>query len=315
MSPRAISNLRVIKNDSATQLLPNVKVSSSWATPKWRRLPAESNSVGVMSVMGGRIALPDTPENLSKSYTAALPFPHLIIDDMFPDELLDNLAAEIPDPKSNHWVREDNEHLQKLNLRSAVDLGETGFQFAAFLHSANFLYLLSELTGIGELLPDPYLQGAGYHVISSGGKFDVHVDRNTAYETGLTRRLTMITYLNKSWTHEYGGQLELWSLDGTRCEVVVEPVFNRTILFEIADKNFHGVPNPVAAPNARSRNSFAVYYHTAGVKTKEGFTPHGSIYAPGFYAAEKSRWTLRRTIKEITPPIVVRGLKKLQKTK
>jgi hypothetical protein len=315
MSPRAISNLRVVKNDRAPKRISLQSASSAWVLPQWPRLPAETNSTGVMSVIGGRIALPDSPDKLSKIYKAAKPFPHLIIDDMFPSELLDDLAAEIPDPSSGHWVRENNEHLQKLNLRSAVDLGETGFQFAAFLHSASFLYLLSELTGIGELLPDPYLQGAGYHVSSSGGKFDVHVDRNTAYETGLTRRLTLITYLNKSWTHEYGGQLELWNPDGTRCEVVVEPAFNRTILFEIADKNFHGVPNPVAAPNARARNSFAVYYHTAGVKAKEGFTPHGSIYAPGFYAVEKTKWTLRRTIKEITPPIVIRGLKKLQKTK
>lgn len=268
-----------------------------------------------MSVLGSKISLPDTTENLSKLYYAAKPFPHLILDGMFPGELLDELAAEIPDAKSSQWVREDNEHLQKLNLRSAVDLGDTGSQFAAFLHSASFLYLLSELTGIGELLPDPYLQGAGYHVISSGGKFDVHVDRNTAYETGLTRRLTLITYLNKSWTHEYGGQLELWSADGTRREIVVEPAFNRTILFEIADKNFHGVPNPVAAPGGRSRNSFAVYYHTAGEKTKTGFTPHGSIYAPGVYATEKPKWTLRRMIKEITPPILIRGLKKLQRAK
>ena len=274
-----------------------------------------SNGSGIMAVLKDKVALPDTPEKLSHAYKTAKPFPHLIIDNMFPASQLDDLASEMRPLNTEHWVHEDNDHLKKTNLRSAVDLGDTGFQHAALLHSAGFLYLLSELTGIWELLPDPYLQGAGYHIIPQGGKFDVHVDRNTAYETGLHRRLTLITYLNKSWEHEYGGQLELWNSDGTRCDVVVEPIFNRTIIFEIADNNYHGVPKPVAAPNGRSRNSFAVYYHTAGVRENKDFTPHGSIYAPSFYGSDKNVSAFRQTIKDITPPILVRGFRKLQKAK
>ncbi len=274
-----------------------------------------SNGSGIMSVLKDKVVLPDTPENLSRAYKTAQPFPHLIIDNMFPASQLEDLVSEMRPLNTEHWVHEDNDHLKKTNLRSAVDLGDTGFRHTALLHSAGFLYLLSELTGIWELLPDPYLQGAGYHIIPQGGKFDVHVDRNTAYETGLNRRLTLITYLNKSWEHEYGGQLELWNADGTRCDVVVEPIFNRTIIFEIADKNYHGVPKPVAAPNGRSRNSFAVYYHTAGVREKKDFTPHGSIYAPSFYGSEKSVSGFRQTIKDITPPILVRGFRRLQKAK
>lgn len=274
-----------------------------------------SNGSGIMSVLKDKVSLPDTPENLCHAYKTAKPFPHLIIDSMFPAGQLEDLVAEMRPLNTEHWVHEDNDHLKKANLRSAVDLGDTGFRHTALLHSAGFLYLLSELTGIWELLPDPYLQGAGYHIIPQGGKFDVHVDRNTAYETGLNRRLTLITYLNKSWEREYGGQLELWNSDGTRCDVVVEPVFNRTIIFEIADKNYHGVPQPVAAPNGRSRNSFAVYYHTAGVRENKDFTPHGSIYAPSFYGTEKNVSAFRQTIKDITPPILVRGFRKLQKAK
>ena len=274
-----------------------------------------NNSSGIMSVLKAKVTLPDSPENLRQAYGTAKPFPHLIIDNMFPSSHLEDLASEIRPLTADHWVHEDNEHLQKINLRSAVDLGDTGFQHTSLLHSAGFLYLLSELTGIWELLPDPYLQGAGYHIIPQGGKFDVHVDRNTAYETGLNRRLTLITYLNKSWEHEYGGQLELWNSDGTQRDVVVEPVFNRTIIFEIADNNYHGVPNPVAAPNGRSRNSFAVYYHTAGVQGKKDLTPHGSIYAPSFYGSDKNVSTFRQTIKDITPPILVRGFRKLHKAK
>jgi hypothetical protein len=143
-------------------------------------------------------------------------------------------------------------------------------------------------------------------VIPDGGYFDVHVDRNIAYETGLTRRLSLIVYLNKRWRHEYGGQLELWNSDASRCEAVIEPVFNRAVIFEIAEQNFHGVPTPVACPEGRSRKSFAVYYHTVGIDGRADVTPHSSIYGPRSH--HRNKWTLRRLVKDVTPPILLRGI-------
>jgi hypothetical protein len=260
---------------------------------------------GIMSFLEDKITLPDSVERLASRFNAARPYRHLVIDNLFPEDLLDRLVTEIPPMTDDHWVHENDDHLQKYGLRSAVELGETGYQLTSFLHSAGFLYFLSELTGIWQLLPDPYLQGSGYHMIPPGGKFDVHSDRNTAYETGLTRRLSMIIYLNKNWKHEYGGQFELWNSDGTRQEAIVEPLFNRTILFEIAEPNFHGVPKTVACPNDRSRNSFLVYYHTAG--TAEA--PHTSVYAPSFYRKDES--ALRKIVKDVTPPVVLRAFKRV----
>jgi len=207
-------------------------------------------------------------------------------------------------------VHEDNTQLQKYNLRSAVSLGEAGYQLTAFLHSASFLYFLSELTGIWQLLPDPYLQGSGYHLIPPGGKFDIHADRNTAYETGLTRRLSLIVYLNKEWPPEYGGQLELWNSTATRREESIEPIFNRTVIFEIADGYYHGVPNPVACPPTRSRNSFVAYYHTVGANGGKGVAPHTSIYAPSFYRKRERPFV--RFVKDLTPPIILRSLKRFR---
>lgn len=77
-------------------------------------------------------------------------------------------------------------------MRSGVELGAAGAQLVSLVHSAAFLYLLSEITGIWQLLPDPYLQGAGYADMKRGDFFKVHSGRNIAYDTGLTRRLAMI---------------------------------------------------------------------------------------------------------------------------
>jgi hypothetical protein len=267
-------------------------------------------TAGIASYLSDTITLPDSVENLAARYKNAKPFPHILLDNIFPDAMLDSLINEQPSMDRDKWVHEDNEHLQQFNLRSAVDLGKTGYQLSSFLNSAKFLYFLSELTGIWNLLPDPYLQGAGYHVIPHGGSFDVHADRNTAYETGLMRRLSLIIYLNKNWKHEYGGQLELWNTDASKCEAVVEPEFNRTIVFEITDTNFHGVPSPIAAPEGRTRNGFVVYYHTAVVGSATELNPHTSIYAPSFYRKEKV--SLKSVVRDCIPPIVMRRLKKMR---
>jgi 2OG-Fe(II) oxygenase superfamily len=270
-----------------------------------------AHGVDVLSLLNQRIHFNQSLKQMAASYRSAKPFPHIVIDHMFDDRLIDQLVDEMPSLTDEKFLYLDDAHLTQYGLRSAIELGETGFQLVAFLHSAAFLYFLSELTGIDELLPDPYLQGGGYHVMPPGGKFDVHADRNMAYETGLTRRLSLITYLNKSWKHEYGGQFELWNQDGSRREASVEPLFNRTVIFEIADQNFHGVPSPIASPDGRCRNSFLVYYHTAeALKT----IPHSSVYSRTFQksgTALGDTRTVARIARAFCPPIVARAAKKV----
>jgi len=272
---------------------------------------AHGYAVDVIPRLNQKVRLNQSIEELSARYKSAQPFPHLVIDNLFEDWLLDRLLAEIPSLSTDKFLYYDDGHLKQYGLRSALELGETGFQLVAFLHSAAFLYFLSEITGIRELLPDPYLQGGGYHVIPQGGKFDVHADRNTAYETGLTRRLSLITYLNKSWKHEYGGQFELWNRDGSRREAIVEPLFNRTIIFEIADQNFHGVPSPVACPKGGGRSSFVVYYHTA---QSHDVVSHSSVFPASSRkstALVPNKEALVKIARNIFPPIVTRAAKKM----
>ena len=264
--------------------------------------------IEIVSLIGDKILLPESIENLAASYRTAKPFPHVVIDNMFSDTMLDEVVSEIPPISDEHWVHHDHEHEEKYGQRSAMDLGRSGSRLTVLLQSPSFLYFLSELTGIWQLLPDPYLQGSGYSLMPKGSKFDVHIDRNTAYETGLTRRLALIIYLNKNWKHEYGGQLELWNYEGTSCVSAIEPLFNRTTIFEVGDHNYHGVPAPIAAPMGRSRNSFLVYYHTA--MGPEIIKSHTSIYAPARYQPKQS--PLRKFVKDVVPPIILRKVRKFR---
>jgi hypothetical protein len=262
------------------------------------------------ALFADKISLPKPIEELRQIYGSGAPFPHIILDGLFAPNLLDPVLAEMAAMSGKQWRVVESGSLERMRrMRSGVELGAAGAQLVSLVHSASFLYLLSEITGIWQLLPDPYLQGAGYAAMKRGDFFKVHSDRNIAYDTGLTRRLAMIVFLNKEWDTKYGGQLELWNDAGTQCDVTIDPLYNRTILFEVADPNYHGVPKPIDCPSDRSRQSFIVYYHTVGIDGKSEVKPHSSLFAPSFYREPVS--LLRSLGREVTPPVLVKAARKL----
>lgn len=256
-------------------------------------------------LLDGKIRLPPSIDDIKTAYRNGKPFPHVVLDGLFFESSLGPMLSEIGEMSRQQWVDVDRDPRERtVRMRSAVAMREAGAHIVGIVHSAAFLYLLTEITGIGQLLPDPYLQGGGFAVMRRGDYFDVHADRSVAYDTGLTRRLAMIIYLNKAWPPEYRGELELWSPDGKRVEVSVAPLFNRTILFEVAYPNFHGVPAPLACPADRMRQSFIVYYHTGGTNQLGGVKPHTTIFAPRFYGTPGA--TMRSIMREIVPPFLRR---------
>jgi 2OG-Fe(II) oxygenase superfamily len=261
------------------------------------------------ALLAGKVRLPGSVADAKLAYANAKPFPHVVLDNIFSESSLDPLLGEIAEMAREQWVNVDRDPRERtVRMRSAAEMGEAGTHILGIVHTAAFLHLLTEITGIAHLLPDPYLQGGGFAVMKRGDYFDVHADRNVAYESGLTRRLALIIFLNKSWSPDYHGQLELWSEDGKRCEASIDPLFNRTILFEVAYPNFHGVPAPLACPSDRMRQSFIVYYHTAG-KEQSKVKPHTTIFAPRFHGTPRA--TVRSIMREITPPFVMRLVRKL----
>lgn len=262
-------------------------------------------------LLEGKVELSSDVERLRDTYRAARPFPHVVMDELLKPALLDELLLEMRNMGRERWKNVDQDTRERtLRMRSAAEMGPAGEQLLRIVHSAAFLYLLSEITGIPDLLPDPYLLGSGYAMMRRGDYFGVHSDRNVAYETGLRRRLAMIVFLNKAWAAEYHGNLELWSHDGKTCEVSLPPLYNRTVLFEVADPNFHGVPTPLECPADRMRQSFILYYHTANAKDASEVRPHTSIFAPRLHGSNRMTW--KAVLRDMTPPIVTRTFRKLR---
>ena len=141
-----------------------------------------------------------------------------------------------------------------------------------------FLQFLSEVTGIPNLISDPGFEGGGLHQIIPGGKLGVHADFNRHRDYGLDRRLNLLLYLNKDWREEYGGNLELWDRNMSKCEARVAPLFNRVMVFGTTDFTYHGHPDPLQCPEGMTRKSMALYYFSNGRPAEEVTGDHSTLF-------------------------------------
>lgn len=218
------------------------------------------------------------PAPLRDSYVFARPFPHIVLDGLFPDETLEAVLADFPRPDEIEWASFDNPTEKKLGYRYTSPLKPNLRDFLYAMSAPPVLHFLEELTGIEGLIPDPYFGGAGPHQILPGGFLKIHTDFNWHPLMKLDRRLNLLVYLNQDWKEEYGGHLELWDREMTRCEQRILPLFNRTVVFSTTDFSFHGHPSPLACPEGRSRKSVSFYYYTNGRPDSERSAPHDTIF-------------------------------------
>jgi len=215
---------------------------------------------------------------LHEGYVSAEPFPHAVMDDFLPAWATEKILNEFPDIFAIDWSRYDHEHSKKLATDKESHMGE--FTRAAIhqFNSAPFLDFLSKLSGIENLIADPYLWGGGLHQITRGGFLNMHADFNRYKRLGLDRRLNFLLYLNKDWKEDYGGHLELWDKSMKHCVKKVLPVFNRAVVFSTTSTSYHGHPVPLTCPENASRKSLALYYYTNGRPEHERREEHNTLY-------------------------------------
>lgn len=197
---------------------------------------------------------------LAGQYATAKPFPHIVLDNFLPPEVLSRVVDEFPTRQQGRF--EDNYSQLKTGyvhgqIRSAYiqDLLRS-------LNCAAFLFFLQNLTRIKGLIADSHFLGGGLHETARGGHLSIHADFNMHPHMKLQRRLNLILFLNEEWNPEWGGALELWDRKMIACRASVDPVFNRAVVFNTDSTSFHGHPDPLNCPPEVFRRSIALYYYT-----------------------------------------------------
>lgn len=215
-------------------------------------------------------------KHLSSSYSMSIPYPHIILDNLLPEDLAKQCYNDMT--KFGSWESDemlgypeayrDSQYKKWYTPWEGQPLEELQngmpviWKCLQYFNSPPFVKFLTELTGIEGLMADPQFNGGGCHKIASGGRLEVHSDYDKHAHTGYYRRINLLLYLTPNWQEEWGGNLELWTLNPFNKVKSISPIFNRAVIFNTTVDALHGHPIPLNTPEGVHRYSLALYYFT-----------------------------------------------------
>ncbi len=215
------------------------------------------------------------------------PFPHYVVENYLGAFQADAILSEFPSPSSDvfEWESNDSNSIKMMcqDARTILRFSDITDLIHDF-NSRGFIATIEDALGIPKLIPDPALCGGGLHLTKRGGFLRIHADFNVADTLpDLHRRVNLIYFLNKDWLPEYDGALELWDTELTKAQVVIQPSFNKLVVFNTQPagnvKAYHGQPRPLQCPEGIYRKSIALYYYTVEESDNILSDKHPTLYS------------------------------------
>ncbi len=242
-----------------------------------------------------------------RAFAEADPFPHAVFDDFLPVETARAVHAEF-ERSERGWKTYKHYNERKFALTDVSRMLPATQALFDALQSERFVGVMERLTGIEQLLSDPDLDGAGLHRSTRGGFLNMHVDfLSHTKNRHWSRQVNLLLYLNPEWQESWGGDLELWDAELTRCARKVAPVFNRCVVFHTCPGSYHGHPTPLACPVGVSRKSLALYYFRdeGSVQQLESThyrgRPEDPLYKKALIRADRGLLRVYSFLKRYTP--------------
>ena len=199
-----------------------------------------------------------------KSFKNNDPFDHCVIDDFLKQDVAVEIEREFMSYEDHRWFCYKNAIEDKKALNDWNAFPSLTYKLFTNLISEKFISLLSDAVGM-KLYQDPGLHGGGWHIHGPGGNLNPHCDYSIHPKIGLQRKLNIIIYVSSDLREEHGGHLGLWAEDQDnkspgRLVKVVQPKFNRAVIFDTTQNGWHGMCKPLIQPEGIHRKSLAIYY-------------------------------------------------------
>ncbi len=209
---------------------------------------------------------------LNDVYVKNQPFQHIVINDFIDNKILDQALARI----------------------SEINFFEKGKHFDPNQKKKKILTKEEEIP----------------HITGKGGFLKIHSDTNFHPNFNLDRRLNWLIYLNKNWKEEYGGNLELWNKDMSKCVQNIKPIFNRAVIFSTDDQSYHGHPDPLNCPEDMERKSLAFYYYSSGRSDVHTDFGKGTYFKERMKNKNDINIKIKNFFELVTPPIITKFIYK-----
>jgi Rps23 Pro-64 3,4-dihydroxylase Tpa1-like proline 4-hydroxylase len=221
---------------------------------------------------------------LNREFESAQPFRHIAIDNFLDEDFARSLLEKFPPFDKELAIIENGEVGGKVVHEKISKLGPVWEKLDKLVQSADFLALISKITGIPGLNFDPDYFGGGTHENLHGQSLNPHVDFNFHPVTRQHRRMNLILYLSPEWKETWGGCIQLhrdpYVTPAEDDIVTVIPALNRCVIFETNEYSWHGFERIELPQDKRhlSRKSFALYYYTDSRPQEELGAEHSTIY-------------------------------------
>lgn len=192
------------------------------------------------------------------------------------EQHLRHVAKEVNSSISTEWRELAHKNVRRKYMQNDPKrFGIFTKELIDELQSKSFCKWLEGVTSHRKVISDPYLDGGGLHAIARGGFLEIHADFNYSKRLESRRVINFLLYLNDPWEDAWGGNIELWDREMTRCEVSVTPRLGNVVIFSTDNTSYHGHPHPLECPAGTYRKSIALYYYSKGQPVEES---HGTLY-------------------------------------
>lgn len=177
------------------------------------------------------------------------------IDNLLPEEEVRQINAAFPDKSTMMLKKSLREHkyvAAQMNKYHPL-LEEIIYAF----QEPNVVKVVEEITGIQNMVPDTHLYAGGISLMAKDNFLNPHLDNSHDKDRARYRVLNLLFYVTPEWTHENGGNLELWDEGPKGSPREITSSFNRLALMATHQKSWHSVSQVMVD---RSRCCVSNYY-------------------------------------------------------
>lgn len=244
-------------------------------------------------------------EDLAARFSENEPFRHLIIDDFFGPDVAVQLGKAISAIRDHDYAVSFRSLAQKKLQLGNISAKAPHLWYAyQGLMGSKYVELIEKLSGYEGLEADRQFAGAGLQRYRARGFSEIHLDANRhPFDAALYHRVNLIVFMNPDWEAKWGGELVLWSSRYGRPDqaaVVVEPLFNRAVIFDVTSKSWHSV-NRVRCPANRMRDSMAIFYFNRNAIAADEATRSNIWHSAGGWPREVLLGMANRALKIAKP--------------
>ena len=167
---------------------------------------------------------------LNIDYVKTPPYPNIAVDNFLPSETIKAMKEECDNLT---WTREFTRNGSHMFEKQDVDDCAVASEVKNALSSKKFLSWLGEVSGHHDLIPDPYMIGAGYMRCTRGDSLKLHSDFNFNNTLKLYRMISINIYLNADWQPEWNGDLQFWDFERKKCMTRYYPDAGRAVILSL----------------------------------------------------------------------------------